>query len=94
MYVVPKVICQFPSETTQFADQVRIRLISQLTTDISKVLQKLLNYFNNTAIFASVIPALLVLSQNFDLNLNDSKSPILSFGSTLQYCHKLPHVFE
>ena len=37
-YVVPKVICLFSSETTQFADQVRIRLISQLTKDISKVL--------------------------------------------------------
>ena len=56
---------------THFADQVTIRLISQLIQGISRVLQKLVKYFNGTAIFAFMIPALLVLSNNLDLNLND-----------------------
>ena len=56
---------------THFADQVTIRLISQLIKGISRVLQKLVKYFNGTAIFAFMIPALLVLSNNLDLNLND-----------------------
>ena len=43
---------------TQVADHVRIRLISQLSKGISKVLQKLLKYFNGTAILTSfVLPA-------------------------------------
>ena len=33
-------------------------------------------YFINTAIFAFIICALLILSKNFDLNLNDSDSVI------------------
>ena len=51
---------------------------------ISRVLQKLLKYFNGTAIFAFIIPALLVLSKNFDLNLDDSESIIILFGSSLR----------
>ena len=35
---------------TQFSDQDKIRFISQLINGISSVLQKLLNYFNGTAI--------------------------------------------
>ena len=62
--------------------------------DIPRVLQKLLKYFNGTAIFAFIIPALLVLSQNFDLNLNGSDSVKTLFGSSLQYYHKRPNVFE
>ena len=58
---------------THFADQVTIKLISQLIKGISRFLQKLVKYFNGTAIFAFMIPALLVLSNNLDLNLNDSE---------------------
>ena len=47
-----------------------MKLISQLIT--SSVTQKLLKYFNDTAIFAFIIPSLLVLSNSFDLNLNNS----------------------
>ena len=57
-----------PSEITNFADQVRIRLISLLIKGISKVLHKLVNYFNGTAIFAFIIPSSLVFFKNFDLN--------------------------
>ena len=58
---------------TQFADQVRIRLISQLIKSISIFLQKLLKYFKSTATSAFTIPSLVVLSNNLDLNLNDSE---------------------
>ena len=40
------------------------------------------------------VPALPVLFVNLDLNLNDSESVIPSFGSFLQYCHKLPDVLH
>ena len=84
MSVIARVVALLPSQITQFADQVRIRLISQLIKGISRVLQKLLSYFNGTAIFAFILPALLVLFKNFDLNLNDLESVIsLSFGSFL-----------
>ena len=45
---------------TQFADQVRTRLLLQLTKAVSRVLQKLLKSFDGTAIFAFLIPALSV----------------------------------
>ena len=60
-----------PSEGAQFSDQVRIRLISQLSKGSSRVLQKLHKYFNGTAIFAFIILALLVLSKGFYSNLNN-----------------------
>ena len=37
-------------EITQFSDHVKIRLIWQLINGISRVLQKLLKYFNGTGI--------------------------------------------
>ena len=49
---------------------------------------------NNTAIFAFILASLLVLSKNFDLNLNGSDSVIKLFGSTLKNLYKLPGVFE
>ena len=53
---------------TQFSDQVRIRLISPLIKGISRVLQKLLKYFHDTAVTAIIMPALLFLSKNLDFN--------------------------
>ena len=41
------------SVITQFSDQVKIRFISQLISGISCILQKLLKYFNGTAIWSS-----------------------------------------
>ena len=47
---------------------------------------------NDTAI-CTVVPALLVLYKNLDLNLNDLESVMSSSGSSLKYYHKLPDVF-
>ena len=58
---------------TQSADQVRIRLISQLIKVILPVPQKWFKDFNDTALFLFIIPALLVLSNNLDLNLSYSE---------------------
>ena len=57
---------------TQIAGHVKMALISQLINGISRVLWKLLIYYNETAIFAFIMSELLVLSTNFELNLNDS----------------------
>ena len=53
---------------TQFSDQVKIRLISQLINSISSVLQKFLKCFNGTTILTffsililSNLPVMLVL---------------------------------
>ena len=70
-------------------------LISQLIKCISRVLQKLLKYINGTAVLTSfVLPAAGVFPVILILNLNDSESTILSFGSSLQCCHKIADVFE
>ena len=89
----------------QFADQVKIRLILELIKDISRVLQKLLNYFNGIIISTlSYSWSLSVWIVIFALELNESVtlaplklkiSPILfTAGISLQYCHKLLDVFE
>ena len=70
MSVIAKVVTMSLWEIIKFAIYVRMKLISQLI--ISSVTQKLLKYFNDTAIFAFIIPSLLVLSNSFDLNLNNS----------------------
>ena len=63
----------------------------QLISGISKVLQKLLKYFNGTFISRSlVLPAAGALSVILALKLNDSESVMLSFESSLLYCDKLP----
>ena len=72
VHIIAKAVTLFPSEITQFSDQVRIRLICQLIKDISRVIQKLLKYFDSTAISALIIPALLILFKNLDLNVNNS----------------------
>ena len=66
IYVFAKVVSLKPSEITQFADQIRIWLTSQLIKDISRVLQKILKYLNCLAIFAFIILSLLVFSKTFD----------------------------
>ena len=52
----------------QFMDQVRMRLISQLINGISRVLQKLLKYFND--ILTSFVSSFSILLAIFVLNLN------------------------
>ena len=67
MFIIGKTVILLPSEITLCADQVKIRLISQLVKSLSRALQKLIKYFNEKAIFRFVIPGLLVWSKNFDL---------------------------
>ena len=71
--------CSVPVEVviTQFGDRVRMRLTSQLLKSISRVLQKLLKYFDDTSISkcfvfkaAEFFPLILIL------DLNDSKFTI------------------
>ena len=58
---------------TQFADQVKISSTPQLIKGISRVLQKLLKYFNGTTISVPFIsPSSLVLPVIFVLNLDES----------------------
>ena len=64
----------------QFADQVRVRLISRAH-------QKLLKYFNGTVISTFTVPAAIVLFNNLDLDLNGSDSVIAALfnsGPSLQ----------
>ena len=69
-----------------FADQVSIRLLSQLINVFSRFLQKLLKYFNGTitsTFFVSLLPVSLVI---FPITLNKSvslpvKSTILPLSS-------------
>ena len=72
---------------------------------ISKVLQKLLRYFSGTIISTiSILPLLLVWPAILFLRLNESVAlapskstiaPLLFTASiSLQYCHRLPDVFE
>ena len=60
-------------------------LISQLIRGIPRVLQKLLKYFNDTAILTSyVLPAAEYFSAIFLLDLNDSDLITLLYGSFLE----------
>ena len=68
---------------------------------ISRVLLKVLKYFNGTAILTSFIPLAPVWPDSFVLNLNESvilskKLTTLPWlfkaGSSVQYLHKLPDV--
>ena len=86
----------------QFAEQVRMILISQLINGISRFLQKLLKYFNGAIILTFFVPLFPVEPVIFCLNLNETLFPgklaraTASFkaGSSLLYCHKLPDVFQ
>lgn len=62
---------------TYFPDQGRIRLLSQFIKDISRGIEKFLKNINDTVICVFIIPSGLVLSKNFDLNVNDSHSVIV-----------------
>ena len=82
-------------EITQFSDQAVMRLISQLIKSTSRVLQKLLKYFNGTAILTSFV---LLISRALPvflaLKLNDSDFAKVAFASSLEYCQELPDGFE
>ena len=68
---------------TQSADQFRIRLISQLIKDISRVLQKLLQCFYGAAISKSfVLPARGFCTVILIVDLIDSEFLKVAFGSS------------
>ena len=59
----------------QVDDHVKMRLISKLISGISRVLQKLLKYFNGTAMLTFfALPSAGVFPVIFILDLNDSES--------------------
>ena len=69
---------------TQVDDHVKMKLTSQLINGISRVLQKLLKYFNGTIISTSFeLPTAEAFSVIFISDLNDSESVKLSFGTSL-----------
>ena len=68
----------------QFDDHVRMRLISKLIKEIWRFVQKLLKYFDGTAISTpSVLPSPGIFPVIFTLVLNDSQSVKVIFGSSL-----------
>ena len=79
----------------QFSDQVKMRLISQLINGISRVLQKLLKYFNSTIIPTFFCRQHLLQQLFFCLHLNEALLPgklatasaSLLAGSSLYYRH-------
>ena len=72
-----------------------MRLVSQMINGISRVLQELRKQFNGTAISTFfVLPAAGVFPVILIVYLNDLDCVILSFGSSLYYCHRLSDVFS
>ena len=87
-YKFVSVILNFPLPVelvkAQLGDHVKIKLTSQLIYGISRVLQKLLKYFNGTIISTSFsLPSSGVFPVIFILDLNDLEFAKLSFGSSL-----------
>ena len=62
-------------DITQFADQVRMRLISQLSNGISRALQNLLKYFNGTSIWTASVPSSPAEPAIFCSYLNETLLP-------------------
>ena len=89
---------------TQFAYQVKIRLISQLIEGISRVLRKLPTYFNDFFISVFLCRYRPFDPLFFSVNLNESLAlPALkaittqllfTYGLSLQYCHKYSDISE
>ena len=69
---------------TQADDYFRIRLISRLISGTSRVLQKLIKYFNDPTVSTFVVlPSSGILPISFILGLNDPESAKLAFESSL-----------
>ena len=69
--VIANVVAFVSLDNTHLLDQVKMRLISQLIKDISRILQKLLKYFNGTIISTFSVLQSAVLPVIFCLNLNE-----------------------
>ena len=74
VYVIANVRSWLSAVINQFSDQRRKRLGSQLINSISRVLQKLLKYFNGTIFWTSSLPSFLVWPAFFCLDLNEALS--------------------
>ena len=70
-----KLFCLSSSQITKLGGQVKIKIILKLISGTSRVVQKLLRYFN--------VLALLMLSNNSDLKLNGLESVMLSAGPSV-----------
>ena len=84
---------------TQFSININESSILQLINGISNDLQKLLKYFNGTAIFTSFLlvirPDLYLYDDElFGIWLASTVRSSFSFISSLLNCHKLPGVSE
>ena len=75
--VIANVVSWFAAalDITHSAEQVRMRLISQLINCISRVLQKLLKCFNGTIIWTAFVASFPVEAIIFSLKLNEALSP-------------------
>ena len=78
-----------------FSANFKESLTLQLIIGISNDLQKLLKYFNGTAIFTpDLVPYTSVSPTKSDLYLNDEESAIVDLEfpaiSSLLNCHKIP----
>ena len=83
MSVILNFVSPVAEEIIQVDEQVKIRLTSQLINGISRVLQKLLKYFNGKIISTSFIFPSAVFPVIFILDFYDSDRVILSLGSSL-----------
>ena len=72
----------FVEITEHFYTKFRIRLFLQLIKDISRVLQKMLRYFNENVIFAFASSELM-LPVILNLKLKDLESVNVLFGASL-----------
>lgn len=79
---------------TQFADQVNMRLISMMISNISRIL-KLLKYLYGASmsIFFCIIIIRAIWCYSY-LDLSDLESLTGSFCSSLQYCSWFPVVYH
>ena len=75
-------------------DQIRLSVISQFVSRISRILQKFLKYFNDTVTVTFIEPPLPVLFIDLDFYSNDSEFVMSSSsGSSLPYFHKMADAF-
>ena len=81
MSVIVKVV-QYILQITQFADQVKITFIAELTSGISGVLEKLFSVLNEIAISTFTSSSLSALFLNIGLNSNYLKSIIIIMSSS------------
>ena len=84
MSVILNFVSPISDEIAQLGDHIKIRLTSRLINCIARVLQELLKYFNGTIISKSfVLTSTGVFLVIIILDLNDSDSVMLSWGSSL-----------